>query len=248
MRHRYRLALVIALASSSRGALAQAVSPAPDGEGPPVVETVGTGERRVTPDRATVMLFVESRASSASLAAAANARAVADVRDTLAKLGLDSTATTAASYHVGPEYEAPEPMERGTRPRQRGYVARTAIRVELRRLDQVGRAIDAGLRRGASGVEGVHFAASTAEEAHRAALAEAAQAARRDAEALARSLGGTLGPVLSVSTAGAGDPRRLNVMMRGPMGYGGAGTSVTPTEIVVAAGVVVRWRFQPGRP
>ena len=236
------LYIVTFLASSSSRALAQ--TPATSTEGLPEIETVGSGERRVPPDRATVTLVVVSQAPSAGVAASNNARAVAAVRDTLRKLGLEN-ATSMASYNVGPDYEM---VPRSETPRRAGYAARSAVRVQLSQLDQVGRVIDAGLARGATGVEGVFFEASTAEDARRSAMAEAAASARRDAEALARSLGGTVGPLLSVSTAGAMDARRMNVAMR--MGYGGGlgagNTVVTPNEIVVTAGVITRWRFVAG--
>jgi uncharacterized protein len=222
----------------------QAVSDSRGGERDrvPDIETVGTAERRVAPDRATVFLAVESKASSAAVAASANARAVQSVLDTLRRTGLDSTVTTA-SYNVGPNYE---PMPREA-PQRVGYVARTVLRVKLTRLDQVGRVIDAGLAKGATGVQNVWFESSTAEELRRGALADAALAARRDAEALARALGGSLGPLLSTSTAGANDPRRINVA------YGSAGgevamrtmSQITPSEIVIAAAVITRWQFVP---
>jgi uncharacterized protein YggE len=246
-RRPYGLALLALLALPGAALRAQATPPSADG--PPEVETVGFGERRVAPDRAVVMLFVESRAASAAAAAAANARAVAAVRDTLRRLGLDSAATTAG-YNVGPDYEPPRPSPRAEGPQRRGYVARTTVRVQLSQLDQVGRAIDAGLARGGSGVEGVFFEASTAEEVRRAALAEAAAAARRDAEALARALGGTLGPLVSVSTSGGGgmDPRRMIQMRGGGVGAALQSTAIVPNELVVTAAVVTRWRFLPGTP
>ena len=236
------LLIVSLVASSSSVALAQTPPAASDGM--PEIETVGSGERRIPPDRATVTLVVVSQAPSAGVAASKNARAVAAVRDTLRKLGLEN-ATSIASYNVGPDYEM---SPRSETPRRSGYAARSAVRVQLSQLDDVGRVIDAGLARGATEVEGVFFESSTAEEARRAAMAEAAASARRDAEALARSLGGTVGPLLGVSTAGAMDARRMNVAMR--MGYGGfagaGNTVVTPNEIVVTAGVITRWRFVAG--
>jgi len=209
-------------------------------EDPPEIETVGTGERRVAPDRATVHLLIETKNPAAANAAALNARAVQAVRDTLRRLGLDSAITTA-SYNVGPDYEQPRPTDEG--PRRAGYAARTVLRVVLSRIDQTGRVIDAGLARGATGVEGVMFEASTSEHARREAIAEAARAARRDAEALARALGGRIGPLIASSTVAGNDPRRMNVMMSVREGYAGSATEVTPNEIVVRAGVSTRWRF-----
>ena len=235
-----RLAAVSLAALMLTASAALAQSPSPRSDGPPEVETVGTGERRVAPDRASVMLVIESKAMSANAAAAANTRSVAAVRDTLSKLGLD-TAVTTASYNVGINYE---PSDRAA-PQRSGYVARTVLRVRLARIDQVGRVIDGGLGKGATGVEGIWFEASTAESARRQAMADAAAAARRDAEALAQALGGTLGGLLSVSTVGSADPRRLNVMMAEVGGVMGRGTEITPNEIVVRAAVQTRWAFVP---
>jgi uncharacterized protein YggE len=206
----------------------------------PEVETVGSGERRVPPDRASVMLLVETKANTAAEAAALNSRAVQSVRDTLRRAALDSVLATA-SYNVGPNYE---PNSVRGEPQRRGYAARTVLRIQLTRLDQVRRVIDVALAKGATGVEGVAFESSTAQAARREALADAAVAARRDAEALARALGGTIGPLIATSTASSFDPRRVNVMMESSMGRA-TSTRISPSEIIITAGVVTRWRFIP---
>ena len=231
---RYQTTSAMAALFLASSALAQA----PTSTDASMVETVGTGERRIPPDRASVMLVIESRAEGANAAAAANARAVQAVRDTLARTGLDSAVSTAG-YHVGVRYE---PVERAA-PIRSGYVARTVLRVRPPRIDQVGRVIDVGLARGATGVEGVSFESSKVEEARRGAMTDATTAARRDAEALATALGGSLGRLISVSTVGAGDERRLNM----EMSYGEIvrTTQITPNEIVVRAAVETRWQFIP---
>ncbi|MBA3657442.1 MAG: SIMPL domain-containing protein [Gemmatimonadaceae bacterium] len=205
----------------------------------PQIETVGTGERRVAPDRATVHLIVSTKASAAADAATSNARAIQAVRDTLRRLGFDSAVTTA-SYNVGPDYES---IVNRDDPRPRGYAARTVVRVRVVKLDQVGRIIDAALAKGATGVETVQFESSVADDARRTALAEASIAARRDAEALATALGGSIGSLISASTAGNSDPRRMNVMMEVAGGRAVGGTQIRPDEIVIVAGVVTRWEF-----
>jgi uncharacterized protein YggE len=232
--------LVMSLCLLAGSTLEAQVAAAAPRSAVPEVETVGTGERRVAPDRANVHLTVESRAASAAAAAAQNVRSVQAVLDTLRRIGLD-TAVATSSYNVGPNWE-PDPERR--EPRRVGYVARTVLRVRLTRLEMVGRVIDAGLAKGATGIESVWFEASTVEQERRAALAEAALAARRDAEALARSLGGSLGPLLSSSTVGANDPRRINMMMSAG-GSAMRNTQITPTEIVISAAVVTRWQFIP---
>src|SRR5687768_3793532 len=101
MRSITTLTLAAALLILPGSLVAQGTSDRSDG---PDIETVGSGERRIPPDRATVMLLVESKAAGAATAAASNAKTVAAVRDTLRRLGLDSASTTA-SYNVGPDFE-----------------------------------------------------------------------------------------------------------------------------------------------
>jgi uncharacterized protein len=237
------LVAAVALAPCAADAQERVVAVA-DAE--PHIETVGMGERRIPPDRASVHLLIENKAPEAAAAAAANARAVQAVRDTLRRFGVDSAVTTA-SYSVGPNFEPPRPMDREG-PRQVGHVARTLLRVQLGRIDLVGRTIDAGLAGGATGVQGVTFEASTTPAARRDALALAAAEARQDAERLARALGGTLGPLISSSTSATGfDPRRTMVTRMDIAGGASYPTQITPNEIVVTAVVTTRWRFVPNR-
>lgn len=205
----------------------------------PQIETVGTGERRVAPDRAIVHLIVSTKAAAAANAAASNARAIQAVRDTLKRLGFDSVVTTA-SYNVGPDYES---IVSRDDPKPRGYAARTIVRVRVVRLDQVGRIIDAALATGATGVQTVQFESSVAEDARRAAFSEASVGAKRDALALAAALGGSIGSLISASAAGNTDPRLMNAMMGVAGGRAGGGAEIRPDEIVIVAVVVTRWEF-----
>jgi uncharacterized protein YggE len=215
--------------------------------GPPTVDASGTGTRRIPPDRASVMLRIETKSPmSAGEAAVVNAHLVDAVRDTLKKAGLDSSVVTTA-YSVGPDVQSDPRGEQ----RQVGYVARTVLRVSLGRLDQVGRVIDVGLAKGATGVTGVIFEASNMEGARLEALADAATAARRQAEALAKALGGTLGPLISSSTSMvgvAGGDVRYSMALE-EMAYTSAAraipTQLSPREIVVSAVVTTRWQFVP---
>jgi uncharacterized protein len=230
------LLAVALLASASASASASAQQPV---SSEPDIETVGTGTRRIAPDRAAVHVTIQTRARSAAAAAAANATAVQAVIDTLRRAGLDSAASTA-TYRVGPEYDR-RPVS--GEPQVIGYMAHSTIRVRPPRIDLVGRVIDASFAKGATGVEGVSFESSRAEEARREALADAAGAARRDAEALARALGGSLGPLLSTSTVGRNDYDGVNVSM-GEVATE-AGTQIMPGQLVVSAVVRTRWRFIP---
>jgi uncharacterized protein len=212
----------------------------------PEIETIGTAERRAAPDRAVVMFAVESRGPAAANAATLNAAAVQAVRDALRMMRADTAATTIR-YHVGPEYAPPKPLDRDRTPRVIGYVARATVVARIARIDQLGPAIDAALAAGATGVEGLSFESSNAEAARQAALAEAAAAARRDAETLARAMGGTLGPLLATSTSAAPRIWGGEVVASGMSDVRLSATQIAPGDIPVHAMVRARWAFIPAR-
>ncbi len=204
-----------------------------------VIEVPGHGEIRVMPDRATVSLSVETKGSLAATVAAANARVQRRVLDTLKALGYSGAQVSTVGYNVQPNYET---VANATEPRQAGYVSRNTVEVTVSPLDRVGPVIDAALARGANGVQDIGFAASNTEAPRQSALAQAAANARADAAVLAKSMGGTLGRLVSITVDGTpGYPRAFALETRGPGPV--SETPVSPGEITVAVSVIARWQF-----
>ena len=172
MRHAFvvgfgSLAVASALASPSR-ALAQPV-PAP----PPFpvgISVSATGEEEIVPDRARLSIGVQTQASTAADASTRNARIQRAVLDTLRALGVAADQLTTSGYNVYPEQVYDEPTRRS---RITGYNVQNTIVVELRRIDQVGPALDAALAKGANNVSSLQFYSSQAEGARRRAMAKA---------------------------------------------------------------------------
>ena len=224
-------------------ALAQIVAPhAPIGVGDTAtIETSAQREVNIAPDRATIVLAVETRAASASFAAQANAKAQRTVLDTLRAIGINPSQISTSGYSVQPNYEG---TSQGGNVRE-GFVARNAITVRLTQLDRVGAVIDAALARGATNVSSVSFDASNTADARRLALADAAAQAKADAATLAKALGGTLGPLIMATT---------QVSRPGPypqMFAAGRAATETPImagDIIVSATVFARWAFVPTPP
>lgn len=235
---RTALLLLTILATISPGcaaATAQELRVTPD---VPLIEASGWGEVRLSPERATVTLSVQTTGASAANVAAENSRAQQAVLDTLRALGFSGSQVSTTRYSVGPHYE----LEPGVGRRQEGYVAQNAVRVRVEQLDRIGGVIDAALAKGATGISNVSFEAATTEEARRQALAEAAESARAEAETIASAYGGTLGALLEATV----NPARGSdmVLLRAA---GRAETPISPSDIVVRAAVTGRWRFIPGR-
>ena len=90
-----------------------------------------------------------------------------------------------------------------TPPKVTGYTVTNTVRADVRRIDDVGKLIDAALAKGANEISSLQFYSSKADSARRAALAAAVADARADAEVLARAAGGTLGALVELSTTRA---------------------------------------------
>ncbi|HEX3867461.1 MAG TPA: SIMPL domain-containing protein [Gemmatimonadaceae bacterium] len=200
----------------------------------------GVGEARVVPDRATIFIGVQSRASTAAAAAADNARRERAVEDTLRALGLGDGQLSTSNYSVSPEMQyAP-----GGQARVTGYTVSNTVRVDVRRIDDIGKLIDGALAKGSNNISGLQFHSSKADSVRRVALAEAVAAARGDAEAMARAAGGSLGGLVELSTESTPTPRLEMAMARS------AGASVAPTQIdpgvqTISVTVATRWSFTP---
>jgi uncharacterized protein YggE len=203
------------------------------------VEVAGHGEVHVAPDRATVVLSVETKGVTAAAVASANAGIQRRVLDTLKALGYSGTQVSTVSYNVQPNYE---PVPNAPEPRQHGYIAQNTVRVTVAQLDRVGGVIDAALARGANGVDQLNFEVSNTDAPRRAALADAVAHARADADVLAQSMGGTIGPLIAVTTQEQPSvyPRVAYALARNR-----EATPITPSEITVEASITARWQFVP---
>lgn len=194
------LMLASMLAGAAPVAAQQGAQPSTGWLGPDIV-TSATGEARVTPDRAHIFIGVQTRGATAAQAGADNARKTRAVIDAVKGRGIPAEQIGTSEYNLYPEYDHREqPREGPQTPRVIGYVANNTVRVEVRRLDQVGAIIDAALAAGANMVNTIQFFASNVDVARRAALAEAVARARGDAEALAKAAGGSLGELRELNT------------------------------------------------
>jgi len=207
----------------------------------PQVTATGTGEVQLSPDRATVIVGVQSRASTVSQATSDNARRQRAIIDTLRALGLAADQIATVNFNVAPEMQYPANQA----PRVTGYVVTNTVRASLRRVEDVGRTIDAALAKGANEVSGVEFTSSRADSARRAAIAQAVTNAKADAEAMARAAGGSLGQLIDLSS-GVEPIRPFEVPMARRVAAA-APTPIEPGQLTVSASVTARWAFIPSR-
>ncbi len=168
---------------------------------PAKVVVTGTAEIRVPPDRAFVMLAVESRDSNPREAQQKNAKASDGVLAKLRSAGLDDKAIRTVSYGLQEEFD----YNKGTR-RSRGYLARNQVEVRLDDIEQVGEIIDLATSAGATSVSGLRFDVKDRDGLEREALKQAVADGRARAEAAAAGAGSNIGSLLAIEQEGASGP------------------------------------------
>jgi uncharacterized protein YggE len=237
-------AFLLPLAACALAAQQPTPPPTPMSTHLPQVVTTGTGEVRVTPDRATINIAVETRAPTAAAAGAENAKRQQATLDALRKAGIAKEHLSTVDYSVSPDYQYDR--EGNKPPTVVGYVVRNTIRAEVRKLDDLGRIIDAALAAGANTIGAVEFTASNIDAARQQALANAVASARTQAEAMAKAAGGGIGRLLELNSQAYSRPP-IPIMEMAAMRSAAkdvAETPINPGEFVVTAMVTGRWEFK----
>src|SRR4051812_20224093 len=212
----------------------------------PALVTSGQGEARIAPDRASLLVNVQTRGLTAAAAAAENAQRTRAVLDALGKLGLPREQLGTEGFSVNPELQYDK---NGGSPKVTGYVVTNTVRAETHRVEQAGAMIDAALGAGANLINSLSFYASSIDVPRREAIGAAVASARADAEAMARAAGGTLGTLLEMSTQGPTTPPRPMydmAMMRGKVAQAEP-TPINPGLQTVSVYVTARWQFVAAR-
>ncbi len=204
---------------------------------PPAIVTNADAHAEVQADRAQLLVAVETRGATAAAAASENARLTRATLDTLRATGLSREQLGTLGYSVQPQY---------LQAKVNGYIARNTIRVDIRKIDEVGHIIDAALAGGATSIGSLQFSASNVDSARREAFTRATAQARGDAEALARAAGGTLGPLLELTSSGDNGFRPVAYARVAAAGAVAAPTPIDAGPITVTVNVTTRWQFIPG--
>jgi uncharacterized protein YggE len=208
----------------------------------PQITVTGHGEVRVTPDRATVQVGVQSRASTAAAAAAENAKKQAGVIAAIRSLGVDASQISTTSFSVNAEQR----YEPNRDPVVTGYVVTNTVVVDVQKISQVGSILDAALAHGANLISSLNFYSSNTESSRGSAIALAVAAAKADADAAARAAGGSLGPLLEIAMSPYSPPGPRPMMMRAAVASAPSiDTPIAVGEQTVAVDVSTRWRFVP---
>jgi uncharacterized protein YggE len=206
----------------------------------PQIAVTSRGEVKVTPDRASIQISVQTRAATAAAAADENAQKQRAVIEAIRALGIDAKDISTTGYNVYPEQR----YEQNREPVIVGYNVTNTLVVELKSIGMVGKVIDVSLGKGANMINSLQFYSSNTDSARREAIAIAVRQARADAEAAARAAGGSVTTLLEVTVGGYYPPPPRPVELRAMAASAKvADTPITAGDQTVAVDVTTRWLF-----
>ena len=163
------------------------------------VSVTGSGEVKAQPDMAYVTLGVEARRPTLAEARAEVNATVERVLALTRELKIEPKFVDSTRLQVQPDYRWDEKSSSQV---LLGYVVSRQVDVELHDLDRLGTLLEKSVSAGANQVGGVRLDSSRRKQLERAALTQAVDDARLNADALARAAGARLGAVQSLSTTG----------------------------------------------
>lgn len=248
--------LMLALFATATPALAQsapttAISPL--GSGSALLSLSAEGRSRRTPDLAQFSAGVVTQGASAGEAMAANSRQMESVIAALRRAGIPERDIQTSVISLQPRYNNPNPeaQMRGRPPeppRIIGYEARNSVQVQLRRLGEMGKVIDALVNVGANEINGPNFTLDEPKAAQDEARIEAIATGRQRAELYARAAGMRVVRILSISEGGGHYPVEQIVVTGSRMMSPGAPPlppppPVAPGEVSVGANVSMQFEL-----
>lgn len=236
-------ALGAAFLCTTAAARAQAPEPGSGQGWVPEINTSATGEVRTAPDRATIVLGVETRSETAAAASTENSRKQTAVIAALRKAGVADSDIATVSFTLTPDTQYDEKTRTSS---VVGYVARNMVQVQVKDIERIGNYIDVTIAAGANGVNSLDFSTSREAEFRRTALRTAMQSACRDASAMAEAAGGRLGALIQAISNNMTSRSPQPMYARVQMADASQSTPISAGEMTVTVSVQTRWQFVGG--
>jgi uncharacterized protein YggE len=196
----------------------------------PFISTTGNASVSANADQITVVVTTSTQATTAQEATSQNATKISNILAALRKLLGANGDIKTLNVNVNPVTRNNNQQV----PQIVAYIASSSLQVTVSQAATAGAVIDTATQTGASSVGGLQFGLKDPELVRAQALRLATQQAKAHAEAIAFSLGRSLGSIVSVTETGGTVPRGVFA--------GGVATTATPVEagpLEVSASVVM---------
>lgn len=211
------------------------------------ISVTGSGIVLAKPDTATIGLSVETDGKTSEAAQKETAKIMQKVSETLIEMGIQKDKIVTTGTYVYPFYQYNDNTGKRT---VSGYRSSSNIQIITKDIDNAGKYIDAALKAGATGTDGVTFSVEDESAYYAQALETAVKNAEDSAAAIAGAYGKPLGEVKNVtensrSAYYAENAKRSALMAaEGEVADAGAGnTTVLYGDIRITANISVVYAF-----
>jgi uncharacterized protein YggE len=192
------------------------------------VSVTGTGKSRLTPDRYSFNVGVQSVAATVDDAVRENNQRVAEVIAALKKAGATESEIRTSNFSIYPQQD----YQQGKLPRILGYQVNNSVTVTRDKIGDAGKLLQAALNAGVNTSSGLQFLVSDPargrDEGMRAAFADA----KAKASVLAQAAGRSLGRAITISEGV--EPSRPPIMYKAAMA--GVAAQAVSDEVPVESG------------
>ncbi|MBI5391746.1 SIMPL domain-containing protein [Candidatus Woesearchaeota archaeon] len=195
----------------------------------------GTGDVTAEPDEAQLYVRIDTQGTTALEAQEQNSVVANSVIQALQREGVQKKDIETSQFNLYPKQEFD-----GVKYVQKGYTQTHVLKITTYILNKVGKLTDTAIKAGANGVDQVSFTLTDAKqkEAQQQALNLASKEAQNKAQALAASVQGRLGALLSV-TESAGRSYPLPYYATSVMKESADSSPIQPKNIDVTTSVTL---------
>lgn len=243
------LAMGTSLVTAAPAAMAQQTSPVPTIQTGHTLLTVSAeGSSARTPDMARYSAGVTTQGATASEALSANSAQMNRVMAALKQAGIADKDIQTSNLNLRPVYAQPKRQPDGSydtsEQRIVAYRATNTVSVRQRKLEDMGKVIDALVKAGANQVNGPNFALSEPDEAQDEARMEAMKKARERANLYAKAAGLRVVGIVSISESGGYTPSPV-MYARAEKMDAAAPPPVAAGELEMNVNVTVQFELAP---
>jgi len=212
-----------------------------EGSAPRLIAVTGEGEVVAAPDRATLMLSIAARHKDLAKAQADADAVVARVLAVTDGLGIAPAKVQTTGIQIQPEFDWHDGKRAAL-----GYLVQRTTTIELEDLSKLGQLMEQALATGVNDVSPPVLSSSKRKELERSALRLAGEDARRNAEAIADSLGAEVGQLYGASGQGRGDQPPPMMMRAAAMEIAKADVAATYSagEVRVTAQISAKFEIE----
>ena len=212
------------------------------------ISVTGSGVVLAKPDTATIHFSVETAGKTSEAAQKETNKILQKVTDTLLEMGIKQDKIITTGTYVYPFYQYDDATGKRN---VSGYRSSANIQAITKDIDNAGKYIDAALKAGATGTDGVSFSIEDESAYYAQALETAVKNAADSAEAIAGAYGKPLGEVKSVNenshsayyVEGAAVSMKAMAEEAMDMAMDTGGTSIQYGDIRITANISVVYAF-----